>query len=115
MDIRTTELGDIMRCRRMWMFSSANGMNLEPFGPAAAALYVGTMSHNVLGMQSHGIPWREGLDALPQHEISRYSRAYEERVGCKPSPSELDKFGQFYSLCESLLDGYFRQYGTENH
>lgn len=113
MIVSVTERQVFKRCRRRWDYASFSRQSLSPV-VNAPALDLGTLIHSTLA------DWTQDPQLNPNEIYTAHSttllgeiiQSYTERVGCKPSTSELQKTLEAVSLGYSMIENYMEYWRT---
>lgn len=111
--VSVTERQMFKRCRRRWDYASFSRQSLSPV-VNAPALDLGTIIHATLA------DWTQDPQLNPNDIYTHHSTqllgiiisSYEQRVGCKPSTSELQKTLEAISLGYSMIENYMEYWRT---
>lgn len=110
MIVSVTEVETFLRCRTKWDYTSFNRQSLTPV-INAPALEVGSLIHATLAQWTEH-PAMSKADVLAFYAVAgtksltATSQAYEERVGCKPAPAELERVMEAITLGYAMIGNY---------
>lgn len=116
MNISPSEIGDLMRCPRMWSLTSDKGRHLEPFGSVAAAFGMGDLVH--IGMEqqvyhmwgSAKTPF-DAIRAVAQQEKARALARYQSKVGAVWTSTEESVYDDQAGVACQYLEHYLGKWG----
>ena len=111
--ISVTERQLFKRCRRRWDYSSFSRQSLSPV-VNAPALDLGTLIHSTLAEWTAD-PSLSPLEIYEQHmtTLLKYTiDSYTQRIGCKPSQTELAPLLEAFNLGFSMIKNYHEYWHT---
>ena len=114
MDISNSELETFLRCRRMWGFESINRMNLRTRKPMPhLAFYTGEVVHKIMEQQVI-LGHKPDIDAILNEQEKVAEERYADIVGARWSTEERQLLQDSRELVTSIMNHYFRHWGSEN-
>lgn len=111
--ISVTERQLFKRCRRRWDYSSFSRQSLQPV-INSPALDLGSIVHATLAeWTAHPeLDPEEVYSQLSVNHLKHLIHSYTERIGCKPSKSELEPQMEAITLGSSMIANYKSQWRT---
>jgi hypothetical protein len=112
--ISVTELGDTLRCRRMWNYGSPSRLSLTPISAPRTELHIGSAIHHALAEHALGKDPLVELDRWLTDTETKLETEYRERVGTGWSSEERTRLDTSRTLCQGLVQHYFDRWGWDN-